>query len=43
MFALPTVGYDSEDAGRDRLRALRAASPTTKYRLIRQTTTSTEI
>jgi len=43
MFALPKVGYDSEDAGRARLVALRKAYPATKYRLIQQVTTSTEI
>lgn len=43
MFAMPKVGYDSEDQGRERLRTLQAASPATRYRLIRQTTTSEEI
>jgi len=43
MFSLPRVGYDTEDAGRERLQALRATSPTTRYRLIRQTTSSVEI
>jgi hypothetical protein len=39
MFALPTVGYETEKDGRTKLDALREASPTSQYRLIRQTTT----
>jgi hypothetical protein len=42
MFSMPKLGYDSEDQGRERLAVLQAASPATKYRLIRQVTTSTE-
>jgi hypothetical protein len=39
MFALPTVGYETEDAGRAKLSAMREAYPAGQYRLIRKTTT----
>lgn len=43
MFALPRMGYDTEEQGRARLSELRAASPSTRYRLIRHIATSEEI
>lgn len=43
MFDIPQVGYDTEDQGRERVRALCNASPAATYRLIRRTTTEEEI
>ena len=39
MFGMPTVGYETEAEGREKLSKLQEASPTTQYRLIRETTT----
>lgn len=39
MFGLPVTSYETDTAGRQRLDALQAASPSAKYRLIRVTET----
>lgn len=39
MFGLPTVAYATEGEGRARFDKLTAASPSTKYRLVRRTAT----
>ena len=43
MFSIPRLGYETEEEGRARLAELRAASPATQYRLVRQVTVTTEI
>jgi len=43
LFDIPTVGYDTEDAGRAKLDAMREAYPDGRYQLVRRTTTTEEI
>ncbi len=43
MFSMPRFQYDTEDEGRERLRALREGCPAGKYRLVKVVVTTQEV